>query len=84
MSSKVKIIEKEELSNLHTGTLMKRRKALLACEESFQASDRYGYEIEPNPEETGFIEFKDTDAWRQAYDELKNVLKRREHWPRKS
>lgn len=83
MASKVKILKKEELQNLHTGSLMKRRKALLSCEESFQLSDRFGYEAEPNTEETGYIEFKNTGAWSTAYRELKLVLSNRENWPSK-
>ncbi len=85
MPSKVKIISKKELQNLHTGTLIKRRKDLLACEESFQLSDRFEYldEIEPIPEETGYIEFKDTEAWKQAYEELKEILVNRDNWPNK-
>jgi hypothetical protein len=83
MPSKVKTISKEDLQNLHTGTLMKRRKKLLACEESFQLSDRFGYEVEPIPDETGYVEFKDTEAWKLAYSELKEVLSNRENWPGK-
>jgi hypothetical protein len=80
MSGRVKIISKEDLKNLHTGTLMKRRKYLLACEESFQLSDRFGYDDEPVPEKTGYIEFKDTTEWIRAYSELKEVLSTRENW----
>lgn len=83
MPSKTPIINKDELMALHTGTLMARRKALLKCEESFCLSDRLG-EDEPNPVETGFIEFKDTAEWKQAYAELKHVLAGREHIPRKN
>jgi hypothetical protein len=79
--SKVKIIDKNELKNLHTGTLIKRRKELLACEESFRLSDRFGNEDEPSPENTGYIEFKDTKAWKHAYQDLIETLSGREHWP---
>ena len=84
MASKVKIINKEELQKLHTGTLMKRRESLLACEESFNSSDRFGYEDAPSPDLTGVIEFKDTETWEKAYSELKEVLSTREHWPNKT
>ena len=57
MPSKVKIIPKEKLMKTHTGTLMARRKQLLQCEESFTLSDRFGYENEPDPRQTGYIEF---------------------------
>ncbi len=83
MPSKVKIINKDELKILHTGTLMKRREELLACEESFELSDRFGYEDEPIPNKIGYIEFKDTEVWKQAYHELKEILSGREHWPSK-
>jgi len=80
MSSKVKILLKSELENMHTGSLMSRRKMLLACEETFELSDRFGLEAEPNPETTGVIEFKNTEAWQKAYSELKLVLSSREHY----
>ena len=63
---------------------MKRRESLLAWEESFNSSDRFGYEAAPNPNQTGVIEFKDTEAWEKAYSELKEVLSSREHWPNKT
>lgn len=80
MPSKVKIIPAAELETMHTGSLMSRRKALLACEESFRLSDRYGYEPEPDPAQTGQIEFKDTEVWQKAYRELKIELAGREHY----
>jgi len=82
MSNKVLIINQDILNTLHTGTLLSRRKALLKCEESFSLSDQQN-EQEPNPRETGFIEFKDTVEWQQAYDNLKNILSKREHRQRK-
>ena len=42
-------------------------------------SDRYEHESEPDPSETGIIEFKDTPVWKIAYSELKEVLSGREH-----
>ena len=83
MPSKVPIKNQDELKALHTGTLMVRRVALLKCEASFSLSDRLA-EDEPNPAETGFIEFKDTAEWKKAYAELKHVLAGREHIPRKN
>ncbi|MBI3561179.1 MAG: hypothetical protein HY080_05615 [Gammaproteobacteria bacterium] len=62
---------------------MKRRAALLKCEESLEASDRNGYEVKPIAKYTGLIEFKNTPEWKQAYDELKNVLGTRENMPNK-
>ncbi|HED36627.1 MAG TPA: hypothetical protein ENI76_00020 [Ignavibacteria bacterium] len=80
MPSEVRIISTKELENMHTGSLMSRRKNLLACEQSFEVSDRYGSEKEPIPEETGYIEFKNSVAWQKAYKELKSVLSTREHY----
>ena len=62
---------------------MSRRAALLKCEESFELSDRNGYETKPKVSETGVIEFKDTLEWEQAYSELKSVLSKRENSPNK-
>ena len=68
---------------MHTGTLMNRRAALLKCEESFESSDRNGYEAKPSASITGVIEFKDSPEWKQAYKQLKDVLANREHVPNK-
>ena len=54
---------------------MARRKALLKCEESLSASDRDSdYKVAP-----GTIEFKDSEEWKHAYRQLKNVLSKREN-----
>lgn len=79
MPSQVKIVAKNELDSMHTGTLLRRRTALLQCEDSVTASDRSDYQSSPNPDETGWVEFKDQPQWRQAYGELKDVLATREH-----
>ena len=79
MPSKVRIVQKEELIKIHTGSLMTRRNKLLQCEESFILSDRFGFESIPDPKETGYIEFKDTVEWKNAYKELKEILATREH-----
>jgi hypothetical protein len=56
MPSKVPILEISELEKMHTGSLMIRRRDLLACEESLLNSDREsGYQVD-----SGFIEIKDT------------------------
>jgi hypothetical protein len=83
MANKVKIIKLEELQSMHTGTLMSRRAALLKCEESFESSDRLGYEAKPSATNTGIIEFKDSEAWKRAYEDLKSVLATRENLPNK-
>ena len=83
MASKVEIKTIEELNEMHTGSLMSRRAKLLKCEESFEKSDRNGYETKPNASETGFIEFKNTPEWLKAYNDLKGVLQTRENIPSK-
>ena len=71
------------MEKMHTGSIMSRRAALLKCEESFEMSDRNGYETKPNVSQTGLIEFKNTPEWQQAYKELKKVLSTRENVPNK-
>jgi len=83
MASKVEVKTLEELEKMHTGSIMSRRAALLKCEESFEMSDRNGYETKPNVSQTGLIEFKNTPEWQQAYKELKKVLSTRENVPNK-
>ena len=68
---------------MHTGSLMSRRAALLKCEESFEMSDRNGYETKPNVSQAGLIEFKNTPEWQEAYKDLKKVLSTRENVPNK-
>ena len=83
MASKVETKTLEDLNAMHTGTLMKRRSALLKCEESFETSDRNGYESKPSVKDIDSIEFKDTSEWQQAYNDLKVVLATRENLPNK-
>ncbi|WP_143557470.1 hypothetical protein [Solemya velum gill symbiont] len=75
MSSRVEFKTREQLEAMHTGSLMKRRDALLKCDESFKLSDQ---SVIP-PIASAYIEFKDTPEWKQAYAELKSVLATREH-----
>ncbi len=49
MPSIVKIISNEDLKNFYTGTSIKRRNDLLACDELFKLSDRFGYEMSQFP-----------------------------------
>ncbi|MCJ8315403.1 MAG: hypothetical protein MJK11_20845 [Pseudomonadales bacterium] len=77
MSYKLKSISVAELESMHTGSLMSRRKALLKCEESFELSDQVGYNSPINDGIT--IEFKDSKVWKQAYQDLKNILSTREN-----
>jgi hypothetical protein len=83
MVSKVEIIALEKLNTMHTGTLMRRRLALLKYEESFEATDRVGHEDKPMTKNTGIIEFKATSEWTKAYEELMSILAIRENLPNK-
>ena len=83
MASKVEVKTLNELREMHTGSLMSRRAALLKCEESFEESDRSGYEMKPSTSVTGMIEYKNTPEWKNAYNELKSVLSNRENIPNK-
>ncbi len=77
MSKKLDVISKTDLEEMHTGTLMSRRNALLKCEESFELSDQY-QTVKHNG-----IEFKNTPHWKKAYQDLKSVLSTRENIPSK-
>ncbi len=81
MPKKVPVIPAPELRHLHTGSLLTRLRDLLACEDYFGGSDRYDDEPKPDPDETGILEFKDTEAWRKAYKDVKDILATREHLP---
>jgi len=83
MASKVEVKSIDDLQKMHTGTLMNRRAALLKCEETFEMSDRNGYETMPLASDTGIIEFKDSPEWRQAYKDLKGILANRDNIPNK-
>ncbi len=77
MSKRLDVISKADLEDLHTGTLMSRRNALLKCEESFELSDQF-QSTKPDG-----IEFKNTPQWKQAYQDLNAVLSTRENIPNK-
>ncbi|ART79771.1 hypothetical protein [Oceanisphaera avium] len=66
-----------ELDAMHTGSLMSRRRALLACPESsnLTAQDKASLLLP--------IRYKDSQVWKNAYQELKQVLATREHLPNK-
>lgn len=81
MPNKVKILDTSTLEEMHTGSLKRRLTELHRCEESFAESDKYGYQKEPNPKETGYIEFKDSPEWKEAHSTVKRILANREHIP---
>jgi len=79
MPSLVQIVSKGKLAEMHTGTLMARRDALLKCEESLGLSDRdKNFKVAD-----GTVEFKDTYEWKLSYRQLKDELSTREDFPSK-
>ena len=69
-------VSREALETLPAGARLARLERLRWCEESFAASDMSDGEYAGI---AGKIVFKDTDAWRRAYSEVKVVLDGREH-----
>ena len=74
----IKVFTIEELEQMHTGSLMSRRAQLLRCEESEELSDLTAEEKQ-NPEKNR-IKYKQTEIWKTAYSDLKEVLAKREHY----
>lgn len=68
----------KQLEVLPTKALLGRLKRLQQCEESFELSDRDESELVESNE----IQFKQTPEWKSAYEELKDILKGREHVPK--
>ena len=66
-----------ELEALSTKQLLGRLKQLHQCEESLALSDR------DVADDSGRIEFKQSPEWVSAFYDVKQVLSRREHVPRK-
>lgn len=77
---KIYPISVEELETYPTKRLLARLKSLHQCEESFELSDRDESERNLNSD---LIEFKETEEWKIEYDKLKEILKNREHIPKK-
>jgi hypothetical protein len=73
-------VSRDELESLPTGALLARLKRLRWCEESFEASDMSEEEFAGI---AGRIVFKETEAWRKAYADVKAVLDGREHVPQR-
>ncbi|NMT64375.1 putative bifunctional diguanylate cyclase/phosphodiesterase [Marinobacter orientalis] len=78
MAERIERMARSELEKLHTGTLMKRRQALLACPEPPEPVDP----TEQAPR--GDILYKHTPQWNEAYQDIKSVLAEREHVPNKA
>ncbi len=71
-------IQPIELEKLSTKQLLGRLQRLRQCEESLELSDRDA--IDPS----GCIEFKQSQEWLEAVRDVKQILARREHIPKKS
>ena len=69
MPSQVKILSIEELEKMDIVTLMSRLKSLIKYEKSFKHLEEKNIE---------FIEFEDSKEWESAYQDLTNILKKRE------
>jgi hypothetical protein len=67
-----------ELEALSTKQLLGRLRRLHECEESLALSDR------DVANDSGCIEFKQSAEWIAAFRDVKQVLSRREHVPKKS
>jgi hypothetical protein len=67
-----------ELEALSTKQLLGRLKQLHECEESLALSDR------DVADDSGRIEFKQSPDWVSSFQDVKLVLSRREHVPKKS
>ena len=75
-SIKPKVIEFEFLQKKSTRELLGYLKKLHKCEESFEFSDLME-NIDIQDSQT--IYFKNTDKWKIAYENVKLILKTREH-----
>ncbi|MDB4265202.1 hypothetical protein N9891_00475 [bacterium] len=64
---------------MSTGSLLKRWKDLLSCEDSYEGSEK---EHDCEPILIDSIEFKESPQWRIAYQDVKKILAIREHIPR--
>jgi hypothetical protein len=79
-SRKLHPMSVSELQKLPTKRLLARLKRLHICEECFESSDRVGiYENLDN-----LIEFKNTSEWKTEYQNIKEILAKREHIERKT
>ena len=69
-------IPRSELEAFSTRQLIARLKWLHQCEESLALSDK------DVPDDSGIIEFKQSEGWILAYRVVKHVLNHREYVPK--
>ncbi len=73
---KPNVLSIDELEKMNTKQLLAYLHKLQTCEESFEKSDMIN-----NPEivDKKTIYYKQSDNWKQAYKNVKEILKTREH-----
>lgn len=77
---KIPVLKIEELEKLNTKQLLSILKKLQSCENSFEETDlTYDINLDPTKYSPNLIFYKETDSWKQAYIDVKNILKTREH-----
>lgn len=74
---------KEQLQELHTGSLLKRLELLRSLQGSFEESDWLPEERDAVAA-VGLIAFKNTESWKSAFLDVKAILAERENIPRGS
>jgi len=74
-------MSKDDLSQLHTGSLLTRLEHLRKLPESFEASDM---SVDEELSARDKIAFKNTAVWKEAWSDLKEELSGREHRKRGS
>ncbi len=76
-------VSMERLKTMHTGSLLTRLQNLRSLDIDFEHSDWDENELKHNMA-TGQIVFKETELWKTAFSEVKELLAQREHIPRGS
>lgn len=71
-----KVIKFKKLKSLNTKRLLSYLKLLHKCEESFEKSD---FDINSDLKNDKTIQFKNTEKWKLAYQNVKLILKEREN-----
>lgn len=80
---KIPIVTIEELNRMPTKQLIARLRRLLGCEGDFESSDlAFGDNKDPDELFPNLINYRDTERWEKAYNDVKQVLGTREHVPK--
>ena len=75
-----KILKLVDLKKLNTKRLLSYLKLLHQCEESFEQSD---WDINTDLTNDDTIQYKQTEKWKLAYENVKKILNNREHLEKK-